>query len=194
MLAPRRFAGFACFLTCILFAFASAQTDEAIAERILGPHWQQFSRQAGMIFAGTVLSAPEPSTTTSGTATERTLPTIVLTLRVDRPIAGVSFGQTVTIHEWAGAWSLHRPMRRGEHLLLFLYPLSRLGLTSPVDGSRGQIALDATGQNIAQSPLAALPASRNDRFSGPSMNERGAPQATIPVIQLERAIHAARGE
>ena len=52
-----------------------------------------------MIFAGTVLSAPEPSTTASGTATDRTLPTIVLTLRVDRPIAGVSFGQTVTIHE-----------------------------------------------------------------------------------------------
>ena len=40
---------------------------------------------------------------------------------------------------------MHRPMRKGEHFLLFLYPPSRLGLTSPVRGAQGQVPLDAGG-------------------------------------------------
>jgi hypothetical protein len=88
-----------------------------------------------------------------------------LSFRVDEPIAGVERGQILTIREWAGAWSMHRPMSRGEHILIFLYPPSRLGLTSPVGGSLGQIALDPSGVGGA-----------------------------ISVTQLERAIRRAREE
>jgi hypothetical protein len=161
-------AALACITICASSALAAAgEPDQATAERILGPQWKSLSRRAGMVFAGTVLSAG-PQTA----RTDRTVSAIELSFRVDRPIAGVARGQILTIHEWTGAWSRHRAMRSGEHLLLFLYPPSRLGLTSPVGGSLGQIALDASGQNVALQALTT----------------------PIKVEQLERAIRAARGE
>lgn len=146
---------------------AAGESDQESAERILGPQWKSLSRRAGMVFAGTVLSAGPQSA-----RTDRTVSAIELSFRVDRPIAGVARGQILTIHEWVGAWSRHRALRSGDHLLLFLYPPSRLGLTSPVGGSLGQIALDASGQNVALQSLTT----------------------PIKVEQLERAIRAARGE
>ena len=124
----------AAFVSLTICAFsnlaAAGQSDEAVAERALGAQWKLLSQRAGMVFAGTVLSAASQSA-----RTDRTIPAVELTIRVDRPIAGVARGQILTIHEWAGAASRHRAMRSGEHLLLFLYPPSRLGLTSPVGGS-----------------------------------------------------------
>lgn len=161
-------AALACVTICSFSALAAAgESDQSIAERVLGPQWKSLSRRAGMVFAGTVLSAG-PQTA----RTDRITPAIEVSFRVDRPIAGVARGQILTIHEWAGAWSRHRAMRSGEHLLLFLYPPSRLGLTSPVGGSLGQIALDASGENVALQALST----------------------PIKVVQLERAIRAARGE
>lgn len=161
-------AALACVTICTFSALAAAgEPDQAIVERVLGPQWKQLSRRAGMVFAGTVLTVG-PQTKGTGS----TVPAFQLSFRVDRPIAGVARGQILTIHEWAGAWSLHRAMRSGEHLLLFLYPPSRLGLTSPVGGSLGQIVLDASGENVALQALST----------------------PIKVVQLERAIRAARGE
>ena len=164
--AFRRFltAALVCLAVSALPVFAAAQSDDAVAEQILGPQWQQLSRRAGMVFAGTVLSAPQTP------RTDREPSTVELSFRVDRAIAGVHAGQILTIHEWMGAWSRHRPMRPGDHVLLFLYPPSRLGLTSPVGGALGQVALDASGQKVLR------------------------PAAYISISQLERAIRAARGE
>lgn len=165
MRAFRRFllATLACLAISTLSVLAAAQSEEALAEQILGPQWKQLSQRAGMIFGGTVLTAaPQPRT-------DRAPSTVELSFRVDRAIAGVQSGQILTIHEWAGASSRHRPMRPGDRLLLFLYPPSRLGLTSPVGGALGQIALDASGQKVRQ-------------------------PAPIPLSRLERAIRAARGE
>src|SRR5205807_10161405 len=61
-------------------------------------------------------------------------------------VAGVRTGEVLTVREWAGAWSTHRAMRRGQRFLIFLYPPSRLGLTSPVGGPVGEIALDSRGE------------------------------------------------
>jgi hypothetical protein len=200
MRASRRllFAALACVALCTWSVFAPAQSDEAIAERVLGPQWKQLSRRAGMIFAGTVLSAgPQTSTTASAkmsTRLDRTLPVTELTFRVDRPIAGVEPGQILKIHEWTGAWSMQRPMHRGERILIFLYPPSRLGLTSPVGGWRGQIALDASGQNILEPEPRAFPGARDDRSPTLSPTARKTPNPSITVIQLKRAIRAARGE
>src|ERR1700720_3282666 len=122
-----------------LSIFATAQqSDQVIAERVLGPQWKQLSRRAGMIFAGTVLTASSLTTAATQTLTTQTAApdravqaavpratlAVQLSFRVARAIAGVEQGQTLTIHEWAGAWSMHRPMRSGQHILIFLYPLS----------------------------------------------------------------------
>ncbi len=188
---------------------AAQQSDEVIAERVLGPQWKQLSRRAGMIFAGTVLSAAAQTVNSQTAATDRidpgTTPAVQLSFHVDEAIAGVERGQVLTIHEWAGAWSMHRPMSKGQHFLILLYPPSRLGLTSPVGGSLGQIALDASGQNVskvaqnrvaqnrdAPKPAVAMAIARRKESS----SRPGAPLGTksVSVVQLERAIRGARGE
>src|SRR5271157_3355943 len=115
MRAPRTLliAALVCLTICAFSNLAAAgQSDESVAERALGPQWKLLSQRAGIVFAGTVLSAGSQSA-----RTDRTVPTLELSFRVDRPIAGVARGQILTIHEWAGAASRHRAMRSGEHLL-----------------------------------------------------------------------------
>jgi hypothetical protein len=185
-----------------LSIFATAQqSDQLIAERVLGPQWKQLSRRAGMIFAGTVLAAAAQTVTTQTAATDRAVPAAVpaatpavqLTFRVDQAIAGVEQGQILTIHEWAGAWSMHRPMSSGQHILIFLYPLSRLGFTSPVGGALGQVALDSSGKNVSKSgqkPSTAV--GLQSEFS--AQPPVPADTRSVSVVQLERAIRSARGE
>jgi hypothetical protein len=182
-----RAPGWVLFIVLIfLVSLAAAQQpDQVAAERALGPQWKQLSRRAGIIFAGTVLApAPEHGSNRAAT-TERlvlgtpagTTPAVRLSFRVDEAIAGVERGQVLTIREWTGAWSAQRPMSQGQHVLMFLYPVSRLGLTSPVGGSLGQIALDASGQNVSSlSPVSSHP------------------RPNISVVQLQRAIRNERGE
>jgi len=161
-----------------------AESDQAAAARILGSNWRQVSRRAGIIFTGTVLSnSGESAQTDSG------VPSVEIRFQVDRAIAGVEPGGILTIHEWIGSLSRHPAMRPGEHLLLFLYPPSSLGLTSPVSGSQGQIRLDSLGRTIVDQPRPVsewrpLPLSSNAVSQKPS----------VTITQLERAIRAARGE
>lgn len=182
-----------CLSSFCLSRFAAAQqSDAVVAERVLGPQWKRVSRRAGMIFAGTVLTGAAPIAANDGTAPGATA-AVQLRFRVDEAIAGVERGQVVTIHEWAGAWSRHRSMRSGEHILIFLYPRSRLGLTSPVGGSLGQVALDASGKNVAKRrPAAVLGFGlRNESSQQPRVpgGVRG-----VSIVQLERAIRSAREE
>jgi hypothetical protein len=155
-------------------------SDEAVASQILGPQWKQLARRAGIIFAGTVLAAAA-QTVTPAAATQfaipGAIPTIQLRFRVNEAIAGVEPGQTLTVHEWAGASSMHRALQPGERILIFLYAPSRLGLTSPVAGQSGLIALDSTGKNLTAAP------------SGAHLDP-----ASISVVQLKRAIRSAREE
>ena len=202
MRTPRRFlvVALVCLSNVCLLHFVSAQSsDQSVAERVFGPQWKQLSRRAGMIFAGTVLSTATQTVTaqiaaSQIAATDRvvpgTTPSIQLSFRVDRAIAGVEQGQILTIHEWTGAWAMQRPMRAGQHILIFLYPPSRLGLTSPVGGSLGQVALDSSGENLSerdQKPVAPV-GLRTEFVSGSIARE------SISVIQLERAIRRAREE
>jgi hypothetical protein len=209
MFASRRVlvVALACLSNFSLSSFATAQqSDQVIAERVLGPQWKQLSRRAGMIFAGTVLTATPLaaatlSVTTQIAAPDRavpvavpgTTPAVQLSFRVDLPIAGVEQGQILTIREWAGAWSMHRPMSSGQHILIFLYPLSRLGFTSPVGGALGQVALDPTGKNASKcehKPAAAVDL-RNESSAQPPVP---ADTGSVSVVQLERAIRSARNE
>ncbi len=196
MCATRRLllAGLACVFLCAMAGWAGAQADEAATADVLGAQWKQLARRAGMIFAGTVLNIGPATATAAGARPDRSFPVMDLTFRVDRAIAGVEAGKVLTVHEWTGAWSLQRPMRRGEQLLIFLYPPSRLGLTSPVGGWRGQIELDAGGQNVLRPGLIASPGLRSGPAAALTSAARNSAGVAISVMQLERAIRAARGE
>ena len=190
-----------------LSSFAAAQqSDQLIAERVLGPQWKQLSRRAGMIFAGTVLTATTlaaatQTLTTQTAAPDRavpatlpgTIPSVQLSFRVDLPIAGVEQGQILTIHEWVGAWSMHRPMSSGQHILIFLYSPSRLGFTSPVGGSLGQVALDESGKSVSKSGQRPL-APTGLRSELPPQPRVPVDTHSVSVVQLERAIRSARNE
>ncbi len=142
---------FAWVVVCLAGVAAAQQSDQLAAARALGPHWKQLCRSAGTVFGGSVMSvAGQPA------GKGRPIPTIEVKFRVERAVAGVQPGQLLTVREWAGAWSAHRAMLRGQHLLLFLYPPGRLGLTSPVGGSQGQIALDESGKVVAASGVSVL--------------------------------------
>jgi hypothetical protein len=186
-------------LVC-LASFAPAQqaqqSDQVAADRILGPRWEQLFRRAGIIFAGTVLASPTQTPASQTALTDRPVPgtnpsvrPIELSFRIDHAIAGVEPGQILTIHEWAGASSMHPPMFKGQHILLFLYPPSRLGLTSPVGGSQGQIALDPSGEYVAI-PKSAPAAGVQSEFFARSSAITDA--RSVSVLQLERAIRSAR--
>jgi len=190
-----------CLSNFCLSSFAAAQqSDQVIAERVLGPRWKQLSRRAGMIFAGTVLTATAPSVTTPTVTTPTaaadrvvpgTTPSVQLRFRVDQAIAGVEQGQILTIHEWAGAASMYRPLHSGQHILIFLYPPSRLGLTSPVGGSLGQVALDPSGKNVVAQKPAVATGLRNESSIQPRAS---VDNGSVSVVQLERAIRSAREE
>jgi hypothetical protein len=134
---------FALAFVCLASLGVAQRSDQLAAARVLGPRWEQLSRSAGMIFSGTVLGVE-----TQRAGKDRPLPLVLTKFRVDRAIAGVQSGQVLTVREWAGAWPLHRAMRGGLRLLIFLYPPSRLGLTSPVGGPLGQVVLDSRGEIV----------------------------------------------
>jgi hypothetical protein len=172
-------------------------SDRATAVRALGPQWEQMSRRAGIIFVGTVVSTNLPSASIDrlslvSATVPAMLPTIQVTFRVDRAIAGTETGQVLTIHEWAGTSSTQRPMTTGQHVLLFLYAPSRLGFTSPVGGAAGEVFLDPTGKNVpAPKPAANFRSLNTSELYTPTISSHPAVRS-VSVLQLERAIRSAR--
>jgi hypothetical protein len=194
---------FALGMVCIAAISDGQVSDPAVAARVLGAHWREISRASGMVFSGTVLSV-EPQPIAKG----QPLPVILTKLRVDRAIVGVARNQIVTVREWAGAWDTHRAMSAGERVLLFLYPPSRLGLTSPVGGRAGLVALDGRGEIVASYFAEFEPGAESEGAgsgvkhvgASPRIPRRaalGAPdhatKSYIPLSQLEREIRIARG-
>ena len=160
--------------------------DHAAAERILGPQWRDIARRAGIIFVGTVIANNQPRNPSDSFGPMHS--SIEITFSVERGIAGAESGRSLTIHEWAGAE--RRVMRRGQHYLLLLYQPSRLGFTSAVGGTLGEVLLDAAGKNVAEAKpmtnVASLAA------TGLSFQPPGSSTTAIQVNQLERAIRNAR--
>jgi hypothetical protein len=99
------------------------------------------TRAAGVIFSGTVISiARQPAT--AGQAVE----TVAITFHVENAIRGVMPGADHTISQWIGLWSGGQRYRIGERVLLFLYPPSKLRLTSCVGGEMGRFRIDTSGR------------------------------------------------
>jgi len=104
---------------------------------------QQLSRKSGYIFSGTVLSVKKlaPSSPTA-------VATVQVTFQVSEAVRGVRAGQQLKIREWGGLWNAGQQYRPGEKVFLYLYPPSKLGLTSTVAGSGGRFGIDNYGDVI----------------------------------------------
>lgn len=98
------------------------------------------TREAGKIFAGRIISIEAQRTPASGL-----LNSVQITVQVEQGILGARTGDVTSFREWAGLWSGGARYRVGQRLVLFLYPSSSLGFTSPVGGSAGQLAIDRSG-------------------------------------------------
>ena len=103
-------------------------------------HPPPLSLSAGYIFAGTVTSIKRPAPAKNDVAT------VQINFHVDQGMRGVRTGQALTIREWAGLWASGERYRVGERVLLFLYPPSKLGLTSPVQGPMGRFGIGGDGR------------------------------------------------
>ena len=99
------------------------------------------ARAAGTIFSGTVTSiARRPATSA------HVVETVAITFHIDNAIRGTIPGENLTISQWIGLWSGGQRYRIGERVLLFLYPPSKLGLTSCVAGGMGRFTIDPWGR------------------------------------------------
>jgi len=100
----------------------------------------QIARAAGTIFSGTVTAiTPHPA------SSRQPVETVAITFRVERAIRGATPDQELTISQWMGLWSSGQRYRVGERVLLFLYPPSKLGLTSCVGSLMGRFTVDPGG-------------------------------------------------
>ncbi len=101
----------------------------------------QIARPAGLIFSGTVTGIERRSA-----LEKHSIETVAITFRVEQAIRGATPGDILTISEWIGLWTGGQRYRVGDHVLLFLYPPSKLGLTSCVGGSLGRFNIDPSGR------------------------------------------------
>lgn len=145
------------------------------------PHivFQKIVQTAGIIFSGQVTFVEHSASFAGPDAASTTV-----TFQVEHAMLGVSPGQTLTIHEWAGLWSRGERYRVGEHVLLFLYPPSKLGLTSPVAGPVGRFAISPQGNILLNAQNAAAMAG-NLIIGG---------RSSIPYADFAKVVQRSSGE
>ena len=147
------------------------------------PRLIQLTKKAGYMFSGTVLSVQR-----MGDDKDLERGTVAVTFHVDRGIRGIKTGQTLTIREWAGLWNSRERYRPGEQVFLFLYPPSRLGLTSPVSGELGRFAI-GSGNRVS------VPGSMADELPVSSrLKQQVRHNHTLPLRQFTAAIRRASEE
>ena len=156
-----------CLLMWILLAFVSLIVPSAsiaareqpvmppVRPRPISP-WANWNRHAGLIFSGDVVRVERVSS-----KQPQNVETVAVTFHVDRAYRGVHAGHILTIREWAGLWVVQPRYRVGEKLLLFLYPPSRLGLTSPVSEIAGRFRVNSSGRVLFSPAQRVLLAGEN---------------------------------
>jgi hypothetical protein len=145
-------------------------------------HLRPVTRSSGYIFAGTVKSVERVAPKGNGVAT------VQINFHVDEGMRGVRTGQMLSIHEWAGLWQSGERYRPGERVLLFLYPPSKLGLTSPVRGPMGRFRIGPGGQIVLDPGRIGFPAPR------PRMGDRMRGRTSVSPRELVRFFRSAEEE
>ncbi len=131
---------------------------------------------AGTIFSGTVIGI-ERRRATSGQSVE----TVAVTFHVETALRGSTPGQNLTILQWIGLWTSGQRYRVGERVLVFLYPASKLGLTSCVSAPLGRFAIDTRGR--VQLDAKQLSAFRKD----PVLGGKSRPTVSDFALAVRRA-------
>jgi hypothetical protein len=137
----RSFCRLLLVLALTLSAVSSASQSNSLATLAASPHLRQITGRAGLIFTGQVLAVapirPDGSDQISS---------IEITFQVEQGLRRPKTGQRFSIHEWPGLWRPEERYRVGQRMMIFLYPPSSLGFTSPVSGSAGRCDIDRDGQ------------------------------------------------
>ena len=79
-------------------------------------------------------------------AVGQAIETVAITFHIENAIRGATSGENLIISQWIGVWSAGQRYRVGERVLLFLYPPSKLSLTSCVGGTIGRFEIDRWGR------------------------------------------------
>jgi hypothetical protein len=140
---------------------------------------KEMVQAAGTIFSGRVTFVGR-----SGPVSGQTPAATTITFQVEQAMRGTTTGQSLTIHEWTGLWNSGERYRIGEHVLLFLYPPSKFGLTSPVSGPIGRFAMDVEGRILIGDHHAVV------FTSDPILGGKRA----IPYLDFARAVARVVGE
>ena len=161
----------------------TSSSNQACAQAVRKPaetsELRSMTRRSGSIFAGRVVAIQYLRPHFSGEVA-----TVRVTFRVERGIRGARTGRQFVLREWAALWNSGQRYSIGERVLLFLYPASRVGLTSPVGGERGRFRLDPKGQVI-------LSAERAKLFDDAQRRESEQPRRArmrVPVREIHRMI------
>jgi hypothetical protein len=125
---------------------APAELPLQSPQRNISPVRRSLTLRSGYIFSGTVKSVERVAP-----RTHDSVAVMRITFHVDQGLRGARTGQMLVIREWAGLWQSGDRYRPGERVMLFLYPPSKLGLTSPVGGGSGRFPVDPKGQVIVES-------------------------------------------
>jgi hypothetical protein len=107
-------------------------------------------RDSALIFSGTVIKVEHRDSDSSSA-----LATTSIRFRVDEAIRNVRRGQVIEVKEWGGLWQSGERYHPGERVLLFLYPPSKLRLTSPVGGSSGRFPVNSAGHVLLRSGVSS---------------------------------------
>jgi len=121
----------------------------------ISPVRYSLNLRSGYVFSGTVKAVERVAPRTDGGVA-----VMRITFHVDQGLRGARTGETLVIREWAGLWQAGERYQLGERVMLFLYPLSKLGLTSPVGGSSGRFDVDSGGQVTVEPGKVGLPRAR----------------------------------
>ena len=148
----------------------------------LRQHPPPLTQSSGYIFAGTVKSVECVASKANSVAT------VQITFHVDQGLRGVRTGQSLAIREWAGLWQSGERYRPGERVLLFLYPRSKLGLTSPVQGARGRFGIGPDGQVVVDPGRIGLPTRH------PGIGDPLGGRTRVSPVELLRFLHSAEEE
>ena len=142
-------------------------------------HPRPVTQSSGYIFAGTVKSVERVAPKGNGVAT------VQINFHVDQGLRGVRTGQMLAVREWAGLWESGENYRLGERVLLFLYPPSKLGLTSPVQGPMGRFKIGPDGQVVLNPGRISFPAAR------PRIRDSLQGRTRITPVELVRFLRSA---
>jgi hypothetical protein len=100
---------------------------------------EKLNGSAGMVFSGTVTQIERATIADGKPAFVR------VRFRVDQAVRGCNAGDTVTVDEWAELWIRGDRYRKGQRVLIFVYPPSQTGFSSPVAGDVGTFTIGPGG-------------------------------------------------